>query len=74
MADKKNEERDSFVPFYRQGAHIYMSLKISKDGLSREEDVDVLRGMYEEFKGRDAGWKVFEEVYGGKKKVEEDDD
>jgi len=33
----------------------------------------VLRGMYEEFKGRDAGWKVFEEVY-GKKKGEEDDD
>ncbi len=38
----------SFVPFYETGAQIYMSLKLSKDGLSRVEDADVLKGMYDQ--------------------------
>ena len=54
------------VDFYKSGSETYMSLKISKDGLSREEDVEVLKGMYGEDKGRDVGWKVFKRVFGGK--------
>lgn len=53
------------VPFYGQGVEIYMSLKISKDGLSREEDVDLGKGMYDDDKRRDVGWKVFKRVFGG---------
>ena len=51
MAEKKDikDVAQSFVPFYLAGAEIYMSLKESKDGLSREEDVDVLKGMYDQF-------------------------
>jgi len=36
------------VSFYEQGVEIYMSMKISKDGLSREEDVELGKGMYDE--------------------------
>lgn len=39
------------VSFYKTGANIYEGFKISKDGLSREEDVEVLKGMYEPEKG-----------------------
>ena len=39
------------VDFYRKDAEIYMGLKISKDGLCREEDVEVLKGMYDENRG-----------------------
>jgi hypothetical protein len=46
------------VPFYKTGAKIYMGLKISKDGLSREEDVEVLKGMYEEQKGFYSGFPM----------------
>jgi len=53
------------VSFYEQGVEIYMSMKISKDGLSREEDVELGKGMYDEGKGRDVGWKVFRRVFGG---------
>lgn len=56
------------VDFYETGAKIHMGLKISKDGLSREEDVEVLKGMYDEEKGRDVGWRVFKRVFGGKDK------
>jgi len=35
------------VDFYQTDVEIYEGLKISKDGLSREEDVEVLKGMYE---------------------------
>ena len=36
-----------------------MSLKLSKDGLSRTEDTDVLRGMYTEFsKEKNIGVKL----------------
>jgi len=65
MADKasKNKDDESFVPFYETGAQIYMSLKLSKDGLSREEDVDVLKGMYDDEKARNIGWKVRRQVF-----------
>lgn len=59
--------RNSFVPFYEDSAQIYMSLKLSKDGLSREEDTDVLKGMYDENANvRNVGWKVRRRVFGGK--------
>ena len=65
----KEEEKDkSFVSFYKKGATIHMSLKISKDGLSREEDTDVLHGMYDEEKGRNVGWRIMKKVYGDKEK------
>ena len=58
-------QRGSFVPFYEDSAQIYMSLKLSKDGLSREEDTDVLKGMYDENGNvRNVGWKVRRKVFG----------
>ena len=52
----KEEEKDrSFVSFYRKGATIHMSLKISKDGDSRKEDTEVLKGMYDEQRGMFGG-------------------
>lgn len=66
MADKIEEEARSFVPFYESGAQIYMSLKESKDGLSREEDVEVLKGMYGDEKIRNIGYKVRQRVFSRK--------
>jgi len=57
---------NTFVPFYETGAQIYMSLKLSKDGLSREEDSEVLKGMYDDEKGRNVGWKIRQRVFGRK--------
>ena len=68
MANKKDNpgEPSSFVPFYEKGAQIYMGLKLSKDGLSRVEDTDVLKGMYDENGNiRNVGWKVRRKVFGG---------
>lgn len=65
----KDEEK-SFVSFYRTGAYIHMGLKISKDGLSREEDTNVLHGMYEEDRGRNVGWRIMKKVYGDQKEQE----
>lgn len=48
MPENNRKPTKSFVPFYEEGAQIYMSLKLSKDGLSREEDADVLKGMYDQ--------------------------
>ena len=59
------DEKRSFVPFYEEGIQIYMSLKVSKDGLSREEDTDVLKSMYDELGNRKSGWRIFKRVYGG---------
>ena len=53
------QQENSFVPFYERGAQLYMSLKLSKDGLSRVEDTDVLKGMYTEFtKEKNIGAKL----------------
>ena len=60
------EKAKTFVPFYESGAQIYMSLKLSKDGLSRVEDTDVLKGMYDDEKARNVGWKVRQKVFGRK--------
>ena len=58
---------DSFVPFYENSAQIYMSLKLSKDGLSRTEDTEVLKGMYDENANvQNVGWKIRRRVFGGK--------
>lgn len=57
----KDEEKDtSFVPFYKKGVTIHMSLKISKDGLSREEDTVVLKGMYDELRGFNTGFPLID--------------
>jgi len=54
------------VKFYQTDVEIYEGLKISKDGLSREEDVEVLKGMYrdEAEKGRNVGWKIWRKAFG----------
>jgi hypothetical protein len=76
MAATKDEQEETpintFVPFYEKGVQIYMSLKLSKDGLSREEDVDVLKGMYEDEKVRNIGLKVRRKVF-GRKGIDDDD-
>ena len=54
------EKAKTFVPFYESGAQIYMSLKLSKDGLSRVEDTDVLKGMYEESRGFNTGFPLIQ--------------
>ena len=57
------------VDFYKSGSETYMSLKISKDGPSREEDVEVLKGMYgDESKKRNIGYKIWKEAFGGDEK------
>lgn len=65
MADSKKGGQ-SFVPFYECGAQIYMSLKLSKDGLSREEDTETIKGMYDDDRARNTGWKVRQRVFGRK--------
>jgi len=67
MTSEKSPEQHepgSFVPFYGVGARIHMSLKVSKDGESRKEDVEVLRGMYDEDKPKNFGWRVLKRIYG----------
>lgn len=60
------------VDFYQIGADIYQGLKISKDGLSREEDVEVMRGVLEDDLGKDIGQKIFKKVFGGQEKEKGD--
>lgn len=55
-----DEKKKSFVPFYGVAAKIHMGLKISKDGLSREEDTTVLKGMYDEMRGFNTGFPLIE--------------
>ena len=50
------------VDFYQTDVEIYEGLKISKDGLSREEDVEVLKGMYEEQRGFYSGLPIVTEA------------
>lgn len=66
MAKDNGDTKNTFVPFYEDGAQIYMSLKLSKDGLSREEDAEVLKGMYGDEGLRNVGWKVRQKVFGRK--------
>ena len=63
---QSEQKEPSFVPFYEESAQIYMSLKLSKDGLSREEDTDVLKGMYDQDGNvQNVGWKVRRKIFGG---------
>jgi hypothetical protein len=64
-AEKKDDTR---VEFLQTGVDIYNGYKISKDGLSREEDVEVMKGFNDEDKGRNVGWRVFKRVFGGGEK------
>ncbi len=68
---KGKEEEDNKVDFLQVGVDIYNGYKISKDGLSREEDVDVMKGVTEEERGRNVGWRVFRKVFGGGEKENE---
>jgi len=56
------------IEFLRTAVTIYNGYKISKDGLSREEDVEVMKGVNDEEQGRNVGWKVFRRVFGGAEK------
>lgn len=56
------------IEFLQIGVDIYNGYKISKDGLSREEDVEVMKGVNDEEQGRNVGYKVFRRVFGGAEK------
>lgn len=64
MGDEHTTEEQELVkkaeiPFMAVGVEIYLGLKISKDGDSRKEDVDVLKGFYDENRHiRQTGAKV----------------
>jgi hypothetical protein len=65
----KIEQKESTrIEFLQTGVDIYNGYKISKDGLSREEDVEVMKGFNEDDKGRNVGWRVFKKVFGGAEK------
>jgi hypothetical protein len=64
-AEKKDDTR---VEFLQIGVDIYNGYKISKDGLSREEDVEVMKGFNDEDKGRNVGWRIMKKVFGGAEK------
>ena len=59
------------VDFYQTGVDIYQGLKISKDGLARQEDVDVMKGFKDDDLGRDIGSKVFKKIFGEAEKDRE---
>ena len=52
------------IEFLRTAVIIYNGYKISKDGLSREEDVEVMKGIDEERKNYSAGAKLREAILG----------
>jgi len=59
---------DNKIAFLQIAVDVYNGYKISKDGLSREEDVEVMKGVNDEEQGRNVGWKVFRRVFGGAEK------
>jgi len=65
---KDEKPKANTIGFLQDAVDIYNGYKISKDGLSREEDVEVMKGFNEEDKGRDVGWRVFKRVFGAKEK------
>jgi len=65
---KEEKPDDTRIEFLQIGVDIYNGYKISKDGLSREEDVEVMKGVSDEEQGRNVGWKVFRRVFGGAEK------
>ena len=65
---KDDKAGDSKIEFLQIAVDIYNGYKISKDGLSREEDVEVMKGVNDEEQGRNVGWKVFRRVFGGAEK------
>ena len=65
---KDDKKDDSKIEFLQIGVDIYNGYKISKDGLSREEDVEVMKGFNDEDRGRNVGWRVFKKVFGGKER------
>ena len=65
---KDEKPEDNKIGFLQVGVDIYNGYKISKDGLSREEDVEVMKGVNDEEQGRNVGWKVFRRVFGGAEK------
>jgi len=46
---------DTKIEFLQIGVDIYNGYKISKDGLSREEDVEVMKGINDEEMGFNTG-------------------
>jgi hypothetical protein len=65
---KDDKPDDTKIAFLQVAVDVYNGYKISKDGLSREEDVEVMKGVNDEEQGRNVGWKVFRRVFGGAEK------
>ena len=63
---KDDKAGDSKIEFLQIAVDIYNGYKISKDGLSREEDVEVMKGIDEERKNYSAGAKLREAILGQK--------
>ena len=59
--DEKKPEANK-IGFLQDAVDIYNGYKISKDGLSREEDVEVMKGIYEEQKGFYSGFPMVAEA------------
>jgi len=60
LSNKEYYAKTLHVPFYQVGAEIHEGLKISKDGLVREEDVEVLKGMYSSERSFNTGIRLGE--------------
>jgi len=67
---KDDKQEDNKIGFLQVAVDVYNGYKISKDGLSREEDVEVMKGVSDEEQGRNVGWKVFRRVFGGADKID----
>ena len=63
---KDDNPQDNKIGFLQVAVDVYNGYKISKDGLSREEDVEVMKGVNDEEQGRNVGWKIWKKAFGGK--------
>jgi hypothetical protein len=63
---KDDKPEDNKIGFLQVGVDVYNGYKISKDGLSREEDVEVMKGVNDEEQGRNIGYKIWKKAFGVK--------
>ena len=66
--------KKGLIDFLQIGVDVYNGYKISKDGLSREEDVEVMKGVFEDERARNVGWRALKRVLGGVEKENESDE
>jgi len=64
MLTEEKAKENTTIEFLQIGVDIYNGYKISKDGLSREEDTTVMVGMNEERRNYTTGAKLREAILG----------